>query len=169
MVSNLKLHAESRKHDVVEPNVIALHSDMRIHTMGENVSLTFPDGSKQTFTAGKPMITNHRNDTVNTIYQSGEIITPSGHMFHAILEFSTNGDILHDNTGILFLKPDNTIGMVWQHSSEYKVWLANMQRTVSGFKMRGYKHRYYIPMIEDRYIDKRTGWSLPLHAGPNVN
>lgn len=130
--------------------------DMRDRTKGVKTSLSFGGRKRCTFQMGKPKA----YETYEGQFMvTGEIVTASGHRFHALLEISALDSGEHFGTGVVYVDTNGKSQLAFQGDEEFKAFIAMMQAQDPGFRVFPYAYRYYTVVGRDIHIDESTGWS----------
>lgn len=131
--------------------------DMRDRTKGLKVPLDFGGRKRCTFQMGKPK--SYEADE-GIFMLSGEIVTASGHRFHALLEISALDSGEHSGTGVAYTSPEGEPQLAFQGEPGFKELVATIQAEDPSFRMFPYAYHYYMPlMTHDHHVDDQTGWS----------
>lgn len=146
----------SRRKDMNDPFAPHVTTDMREKTLGIKVPLQFGGRKQCTFQMGKPKA----YETYEGQFMvTGEIVTASGHRFHALLEISALDSGEHFGTGVVWEDKQGRKGLAFQGDSDFKAFIADMQAQDPDFRAFPYSYRYYSAVGHDHHIDPDTGWS----------
>lgn len=130
--------------------------DMRERTQGARSPLSFGGGKRCTFQMGVPK--SYAVDE-GFFMITGEIVTASGHRFHALLEISALDSGEHFGTGVAYVDAHGQQQLAFQGEDDFKSFVATMQAMDPAFKAFPYAYRYYVSVCRDIHVDEATGWS----------
>ncbi len=130
--------------------------DMRKKTKGAKTPINFGRSKRCAFEAG---VSRSYNLGDGSVMLTGEIVTASGHRFHALLGVSLQDSGEHFSTGVVYRDANGQVQIVFQGDADFKDLTDYMQAQHPAFRMFPYTYRYYKWHAEDIHVDEDTGWS----------
>lgn len=95
----------------------------------------------------------------------GEVITASGHKFHAVIEICVEDSGEHYGSSLIVLYPEDNLvayGTFPQDDPDLKTYVAELKKRLPDFELFPYRYRYLDETWRhtDHHVDPVTGWSV---------